>query len=325
VTIKFKEIRLAAAEIGIDLVGVAPAEPLDCETRHLEEWLAAGYHGEMAWMAREPKKRSDPRMVYPEAKTVLVAAVNYFTPHRHKADRGTGKISRYAWGDDYHDILKAKLRTLLARIQAEEPAAQGKICVDTAPVMEKAWAVRAGIGWLGKHTNVITKELGSWVFIGEILLNIDVERDTAPIDDHCGSCTACLDACPTNAIVEPYVVDSARCISYATIEHRGDTLPADINGSLDGWIYGCDICQDVCPWNRFEQPTEEKRFEPRNNETSLDLASLSGMTHEEYVERFRGSAMKRAKLSGLTRNANYIMRSPDPIDQEKKDDMDLIK
>lgn len=257
----------------------------------------------MAWLAREPEKRSDPRLIFPEAKSMVVVAMNYFTPHEHEGEPGRGKISRYAWGDDYHDVLKERLRELLEWIRAERPEAEGKVCVDTAPVMEKAWAVRAGLGWIGRHSNLITKDHGSWVFIGEILLNLELDYDTEIVDDHCGTCTACLDACPTDAIVEPYVVDSRKCISYATIELRSEELPAEIASNLNGWLYGCDICQDVCPWNRFEKPTEEARFEPRNAETSLPLDSVERMTHEDYVERFRRSAMKRTKLSGLKRNA----------------------
>ena len=256
----------------------------------------------MAWLAREPDKRVDPRAIFPDAVSVISVAVNYYTPAPHEL---TGKISRYAWGDDYHDVVKEKLRALLDWIVGENSEASGKICVDTAPVMEKAWAERAGIGWIGKHSNVITKELGSWVFLGEILLNLELEYGEAMLD-HCGTCTACLDACPTDAIVEPYVVDSNKCISYATIELRSDELPEQIASNLNGWIYGCDICQDVCPWNRFESPTREERFEARHGETSLDINAVESLTPERYAERFRRSAMKRTKLSGLKRNARAL-------------------
>lgn len=256
----------------------------------------------MAWIEREPEKRTDPRMIFPDARSVISVAVNYYTPQQHGDDFASGKISRYAWGDDYHDVVKEKLRVLLDWIVAEEPTAAGKICVDTSPVLEKAWAARAGFGWLGKHSNIITKEYGSWVFLGEILLNLDLEYDE-PMADHCGSCTACIDACPTDAIVEPYVVDSNKCISYATIELRSEELPENISAKLNGWIYGCDICQDVCPWNRFEQPTDEKRFSPRHGETALALGVVESFTPETYAERFRKSAMKRTKITGLKRNA----------------------
>ena len=301
-----EKIKLKASEIGFSKVGIVAPEPLVGEGAHLNDWLGRDCHGEMAWMEREPEKRSNPRLLFPDARSIVVVALNYFTPHQHEPNSSFGKVSRYAWGDDYHDVVREKLTELLSWIKSQDSSAEGKICVDTAPMMDKAWAVRAGLGWLGKHSNVITKEVGSWFFIGSLLLNIELDHDTETVEDHCGTCTACLDACPTNAIVEPYVVDSRKCISYATIELRDETLPTDITANLDGWIYGCDICQDVCPWNRFEQVTDEKRFEPRNGETSLDLNSLAEMDHDEYVTRFRRSAIKRTKLSGLKRNARAL-------------------
>jgi epoxyqueuosine reductase len=299
-------IREYAFELGFSHIGIVPARPLDQEGTRLLDWLAAGNHGNMAWMEREPEKRADPAALLPNARSVIVVAHNYFTPHKHTNSKRKGKVSRYAWGDDYHDVVREKLTRLLNKIIEICPGAYGKICVDTTPIMEKAWAVRAGIGWLGKHSNVITTDHGSWVFLGEMILDIDLDYDTKVVEDHCGSCTACLDACPTDAIVQPYVVDSRKCISYATIELRGETLPDEISKNLDGWLYGCDICQDVCPWNRFEKPSVESRFEPRNGETSLDLDRISSMTNDEYVERFRRSAIKRAKLSGLKRNARAL-------------------
>ena len=296
------EIKAKALELGFHKVGIARAEALEPEASRLFEWLGKSYHGEMAWLEREPVKRTDPRLIFPESKSVVCVAMNYYTPEEHA---GIGKISRYAWGDDYHDILKEKLRELLSWIVSKVPDASGKICVDTAPVMDKAWAVRSGIGWLGKHSNVITQDYGSWIFLGEILLNLELEYDEVAVD-HCGSCTACLDACPTGAIVDEFVVDSNRCISYATIELRSETLPADIASNLSGWLYGCDICQDVCPWNRFEKPTDEPRFAPRHEETSLDPDTVGSMTPEAYAERFRRSAMKRTKLMGLQRNARAL-------------------
>ena len=204
-------------------------------------------------------------------------------------------------------VLKSKLESLLAWIREQEPSAAGKICVDIQPVMDKAWAVRAGLGWLGKHTNVITPEYGSWVFIGELFLNLELEYDVERIEDHCGTCTLCIDACPTGAIPEPYVVDSNKCISYATIELRAPVLPLEIEQNLSGWMYGCDICQDVCPWNRFEQLTSEPRFAPREGNVNVELRDIVELCHDGYVERFRGSAMKRAKLSGLQRNARALI------------------
>lgn len=299
------QIRQMARDIGFDNVGIVPVESLAVAQDHLDTWLAKGFHGEMAWMAREPEKRSDPRLIFPQARSVIVCILNYFTDHEHSA---TGKISRYAWGDDYHEVVREKLRELLEWIKTERPEANGKICVDTAPMMDKAWAVRAGLGWIGKHSNLITKDLGSWVFIGEILLDIELDQNAELIEDHCGSCTACLDACPTKAIVEPYVVDSRACISYATIELREPEFPVSVTENLEGWFYGCDICQDVCPWNRFEKPTAEKRFEPRFGETVLDLDKVTEMTPESYAVRFSGSAMKRTKLAGMKRNAAALKK-----------------
>ena len=304
-----EQIKRKALNIGFHKVGIVRAEPLQEEGERFKQWLAANYHASMQWLEREPEKRFDPNLIYPEAKSMIVVVLNYFTPHEHENSDEKGKISRYAWGDDYHDVLKEKLRELLAFIKSLNETADGKICVDTAPVMDKAWAVRAGLGWLGKHSNVITKEYGSWVFIGEILLNLELEYEAELIADYCGTCTKCLEACPTGAIVEPYLVDSNRCLSYATIELRSPELSEEITENLNGWLYGCDICQDVCPWNRFEKPTEEARFEPRPENVSADLDRVLALSPEEYAARFRRSAMKRTKLTGLKRNAQALKTS----------------
>lgn len=295
---------------GFNKVGIVSAVALDDEERRLKEWLARGYHATMSWMARDVEKRVSPREIFPEARSVIVVALNYYTPHQHEENPATGKVSRYAWGDDYHHVVTQKLRAVLAWIKEQEPQAEGKVCVDIQPVMDKAWAVRAGLGWIGKHSNVITPEFGSWVFIGELFLNLDLDYDVERIEDHCGTCTLCIEACPTAAITEPYVVDSNKCISYATIELRTPELPPSIEENLSGWIYGCDICQDVCPWNRFEQVTVEPRFEPREGNVNAELRDIVELDHESYVERFRGSAMKRAKLSGLQRNARALLSDP---------------
>jgi epoxyqueuosine reductase len=300
-------IKERALSEGFEKVGIVPAQPLDDERNRLMQWLGRGYQGEMAWMARDPEMRADPRKLFPAARSVIAVAKNYYTPARHSDDPATGKVSRYAWGDDYHEVVGSRLRSLLAWIKEEIPQAEGKVCVDIQPMMDKAWAARAGLGWIGKHTNLITPEFGSWVFLGELLLNIDLEYDNELVADHCGSCTLCIDACPTSAITEAYVVDSTKCISYATIELRAPELPGHITDSLEGWLYGCDICQDVCPWNRFEQITDEPRFQPREGNVNPPLAELMDLTPETYSERFRHSAMKRAKLSGLQRNARALL------------------
>ena len=305
-----QKIKNKAREIGFHKVGIARAEELPVERERLKTWLANGFHAEMSWLEREPEKRADPRLLFENAKSIIVVALNYFTDHRHETDANKGKISRYAWGDDYHDVLKDKLRELLTWIKAENPNANGKICVDTAPLMDKAWAQRAGLGWIGKHSNLITREIGSWVFLGEILLDFELDYDQPETNDFCGNCRACLDACPTSAIIEgARTVDSNLCISYATIESRQPEIESNISENLNGWLYGCDICQEVCPWNRFEQPTDEHRFEPRADNVSADLTEILRLAPADYAVRFRKSAMKRAKISGLQRNAQALIQN----------------
>jgi epoxyqueuosine reductase len=292
---------------GFEKVGIVGVTSLDSEANRLKGWLARGYHGDMKWMARDPEKRTNPLEIFPATRSVVVVALNYYTPHKHQDNPATGKVSRYAWGDDYHEVMGNKLKSLLSWIKEQCPEAEGKVCLDVQPVMDKAWAVRAGLGWMGKHSNVITQEYGSWVFIGELLLNLELEYDSDQVEDHCGTCTLCIDACPTQAITEPYVVDSNMCISYATIELRGPELASQIVENSSGWFYGCDICQDVCPWNRFEQVTSEQRFAPREGNVNAPLSDILDLTPESYAERFRHSAMKRAKLSGLQRNARALL------------------
>jgi epoxyqueuosine reductase len=315
VALSSEKIKAKAADLGFTKAGIVPAAALTDEGLRLQQWLGRGYHAEMAWMEREPEKRSDPRLIFPAAKSVIAVALNYFTDHHHSTDQG--KISRYAWGDDYHDVMREKLTALLDWMRADDACVEGKVCVDTAPMMDKAWAVRAGLGWIGKSTNLITTDVGSWVFLGEVIVNVDLEYDSPAADDHCGTCSACLDACPTGAIVEPYLLDAARCISYATIELRDETLPATIEEDLNGWMYGCDICQEVCPWNRFERQTDEARFEPRLGETSIHPDEIDSMTHETYVERFRRTAIKRAKLTGLKRNAAALRKAGGEVSLKK--------
>jgi epoxyqueuosine reductase len=290
-----------ARELGFTKVGVVAARGLTDEAARLREWLARGYHATMGWMERTADKRADPNLVLPGVKSVVVVALNYYSPYRHSSDPETGKISRYAWGDDYHDVLTVKLAELLAWIKVERPDAEGKICVDAQPAMDKVWAARAGFGWIGKHSNLITMDYGSWVFLGELFLTLELEDETECIPNHCGTCMACLDACPTNAIVEPYVVDANRCISFVTIESKSEALEL----KTENWVFGCDVCQDVCPWSRFQKPTAEARFAPREGVIAPRLEELETLTPEEFSSKFEGSPVKRAKLKGLRRNAAH--------------------
>lgn len=303
-----EKIKSKVLELGFSKVGIARAELLDDEARHLQEWLNRGYQASMDWMARNVDKRTDPRLIVPGARSVICVALNYYTTSPHVSDSGTGKISRYAWGDDYHDIVGKKLKQLWEWLQLEFPGVGGRYYVDTGPVMDKVWAQRAGIGWIAKHTNVITQEFGSWVFLGELITTLELEYD-APATDHCGTCTLCIEACPTDAITEAYVVDSNKCISYLSIEHRGDIAP-ELGQKFEGWIYGCDICQDVCPWNeKFSTATAEEGFEPREGNREPSLQRWRDMSQEEFSKQFKGSPIKRTKLAGLKRNVGTVLDS----------------
>jgi len=295
-----QKIKLKAFELGFTNFGVAKAEPLEREKKALEEWVKFGHHGTMSWMERNSEWRTDPTKYFPGAKSVISLGMNYYTQNHHSNDTTQGKISNYAWGEDYHDIINEKLGILIEELKTEFPGSKFKDCCDTAPVMEKAWAEKAGIGWIGKHTNLITREMGSWLFLSEIITDLELEEDTPSID-YCGSCSLCIDSCPTGAIYEPYKLDSNRCISYLTIEHRGD-FDTDTS-SLDGWIYGCDICQQVCPWNNFQSETEEYAFQPSDLGTEIELEKVIALSDEEFKKLFTNSPIKRTKASGLRRNA----------------------
>lgn len=293
-----------AKELGFDLVGFTHADILQNETSRLKKWLSLRYHASMEYMARNIEKRFDVRNILPNARSVISLAMNYYTGNHHTNKNGFGKVSRYAWGKDYHLILWEKLELLEEELKKIDPAFECLTYVDTGPVMDKAWAVRAGIGWLGKHTNVITREIGSWIFLATVITNYDFEYNE-PIADFCGSCTACIDACPTKAIVNEYVVDANRCISFLTIENKGE-ISDEFKNQFDGWLFGCDICQDVCPWNKkFPTKTWEKDFEPGGN-NEIVLKEIFEMTPEDFKRRFETSPIKRAKLSGLLRNAIFL-------------------
>ena len=299
-----RKIKEQARSLGFDAVGVAPIEAVPGEL--LQLWLARQFHGEMAYMERTAEKRVDPNLVLPGVRSMISLALNYFRPYELPyQEPECGAISRYASGDDYHDVLTQKLDQLLAGIQELNPRAEGKIYVDTGPVMDKHWAAHSGVGWLGKHTNVLSREAGSWFFLGEILLNLDLEYDV-PGQDFCGSCTRCIDACPTDAITEPYVLDSRRCISYLTIELKED-IPEEFRSSMENLIFGCDICQDVCPWNDRAPHSRVEEFQPREGNQAPDLKELSRLSAEDFSQRYRKSPIKRAKWRGLMRNVAVAM------------------
>lgn len=296
-----RRIKARALELGFDKVGIAPAEPPE-RSDFLASWLARGFHGSMAWMERTAGKRADPRRLLPGARSIVSVAANYYTGEEPASAPERAAISRYAWGEDYHLLLEDKLAALCAFLRELRPEANAKYYVDTGPVLEKAIAQRAGLGWIGKHTNLITMEYGSWVFLGEVVTDVELEPDR-PAFDHCGTCTRCIEACPTGAIVEPYVLDSRLCISYLTIELRR-AIPPELRPALGNMVYGCDICQEVCPWNlRFARPSQEAGFLPRAENRRPPLRELIRLSLEAFRQRFRRSAIKRAKWRGLLRNA----------------------
>lgn len=276
----------------------------------LSEWIRHGYHGRMAWMERTPEKRADPRHVLPGCRSIISVGVTYLTDHRADERPGYGRIARYAWGKDYHKILLRRLEQLEERVRAMAPDAHTRCYVDTGPIMEKAWAERAGLGWIGKHSNLVSAEHGSWLLLGEILTTLELEPDE-PATDLCGSCTLCIQACPTQAITEPYVVDATRCISYLTIELRGDAtaIPHELQTGMGNKIFGCDDCLDVCPFNLRAEPTREAAFQPSDLTLSPDLKTLSELDESTFATLFHQSPIRRTKLQGLRRNVAIAQRN----------------
>lgn len=293
-----------AEELGFGLVGFAKAEILEKETTKLEAWLQNGYQADMKYMERNLDKRKNVKNIFPEAKSVISLALNYYTPENYSNEKNKGKVSRYAWGKDYHLIIWQKLNELEMSLKQIDPEFQSISYVDTGPVMDKVWAVRSGIGWMGKHTSIINPEIGSWFFIATIITNYEFEYSDI-ITDHCGTCTACIDACPTNAIVQEYVVDANKCISFLTIENKGE-IPSHLKGKFDNWIFGCDICQDVCPWNdKFSEATSIQEFYPVNRELTID--EITELDNSSFKRRFAESPIKRAKVKGLKRNCEFVL------------------
>lgn len=301
-----KIIKAEAKRLGFLSCGISEAGFLEEEAPRLEAWLRDGMHGEMAYMENHFDKRLDPRKLVPGAKSVISLLYNYFPSESQRED--TYKISKYAYGEDYHYVVKDKLRQLLGFVQEEIGEVHGRVFVDSAPVLDRAWAARSGLGWIGKNSNLLTRQAGSFYFIAELIVDLDLAYDT-PTTDHCGSCTACIDACPTQAIVKPYVVDGSKCISYFTIELK-EEIPKDFKGQLDDWIFGCDVCQDVCPWNRFSKPHQEPRFNPNSDLLAFDRGDWEELTEEVFQKVFRKSAVKRTKFRGLKRNIAFLKNPP---------------
>jgi len=296
-------IKQEASRLGFSFCGISKAEFLKDEAPKLEEWLKRGYQGKMSYLENYFDKRMDPTLLVPGAKSVVSLLYNY-SPKKDLAREGEYKVSKYAYGEDYHFVVKDKLKTLLDILQDKIGTMNGRAFVDSAPVMERTWAQRSGLGWIGKNSLLLNREMGSFFFIAEIIIDLPLEYDHA-VKDFCGTCTACIDACPTDAIVEPYVVDGSKCISYYTIELK-ESIPTDVKGKFENWIFGCDICQDVCPWNSFSQPHGEERFNPGDALTGFSKQDWREITDEVFTKVFGKSAIKRTKLEGLTRNIAFV-------------------
>ena len=299
-----EEIKSKAYELGFSYCGFSKAGFLEEEAPKLENWLKQNHHGEMKYMSNHFDKRLDPRLLMENTKTVISLMLNYYTDQKQN-DPTAPKISKYAFGKDYHFVIKEKLRELVEFMREQIGEVATKICVDSAPVMDKVWAKKSGMGWIGKNTNLIRPRVGSYFFIAEVLLDFSIEPD-GPLKDYCGSCTRCIDACPTEAIVEPYVVDAKKCISYLTIELKEEILPKQFQDKMDNWMFGCDICQDVCPWNRFSKNHKELNFQPAEDLLNMSKKEWQELNKESFNKLFKSSAVKRTKYEGLKRNINFL-------------------
>jgi epoxyqueuosine reductase len=301
-----KLIKDEALRLGFMQCGIAKAEFLNEEAPRLEKWLANNHHGKMAYMENHFDKRLDPRLLVDDAKSVISLTLNYYS-EAQQTDPEAPKISKYAFGSDYHQVIKSKLSTLLDFIAEHVGEVAGRAFVDSAPVLDRAWAKRAGIGWIGKNSNLISKKSGSFFFLAELIVDLDLEYDDAFETDHCGTCTKCIDACPTDAILSPFIIDAKKCISYLTIELK-DEIPNRFNDKMDNWMFGCDICQDVCPWNRFSVPHSEPAFQPNDNLLQMKKEDWLDITEEVFQKIFKNSAVKRTKFKGLTRNIEFLRK-----------------
>ena len=295
-------IKSEAKRLGFLSCGISKAEFLEDDAPRLEKWLNNNMHGNMSYMENHFDKRLDPTLLVEDSKSVISLLLNYY-PNQEQIT-SSYKLSKYAYGTDYHFVIKDKLKSLLHFIQDEIGEVHGRAFVDSAPVLDKAWAARSGLGWVGKHSNLLTQQVGSFYFIAELIIDLDLEYDYATTD-HCGSCTACIDACPTDAITEPYVVDGSKCISYFTIELK-ESIPSEFKGKMDDWMFGCDVCQDVCPWNRFSKSHNEPLFNPHPELLSMTKKDWEEITEDTFRKVFKKSAVKRTKYSGLIRNIEFL-------------------
>lgn len=297
-------IKVEAMRLGFMACGISKAVFLEEEAPRLEKWLQNNHHGEMNYMENHFDKRLDPRKLVDGAKSVVSLALNYYTDEKQQ-DPNSPKISKYAYGEDYHDVIKEKLSALLEFIRQEIGEVNGRSFVDSAPVLDKVWAKKAGLGWIGKNTNLINKKSGSFFFLAELIIDLELDYEEESSKDHCGTCTKCIDACPTDAIIAPYVVDGSRCISYLSIELKNE-IPKEFKGKMDNWMFGCDICQDVCPWNKFSILHSEPRFQPKEELLNLSQRDWQEITEDTFKKVFKNSAVKRTKFSGLKRNIDFL-------------------
>jgi epoxyqueuosine reductase len=311
-------IKTEAHALGFQKVGIIPAQPLHAQGAHLDSWLEKGYQADMHWMQAHSEKRQNPAQLVENTQSIVCVAINYFpgnpTPNTQNTEAQKTdtpvKIARYAQGTDYHEVVKDKLNTLLKKLQEQWPQIQGRAFTDSAPVMEKPMAEQAGLGWMGKNGNLLTQDYGSWLFLGELFLNTPLMYDVPTNVSHCGTCTRCIDTCPTDAIVQEGVIDANRCIAYWTIEYKGSAFPKPIAENLNGWVFGCDICQEVCPWNiRFEKPTAEESFRARLWNVTPTAEAILALEPETFQTQYRKSPVKRTKLTGLQRNARIVLEN----------------
>jgi epoxyqueuosine reductase len=300
-------LKTTAKRLGFDFCGIAKAEFLEEEASRLEEWLNRNYHGKMGYLANHFDKRLDPRKLVDGAKTVVSLIYNYYPEKQLPHQKEDIKIAKYAYGEDYHDVIRAKLTEFLEVLREDIGEINGRSFVDSAPIMERQWAQKAGLGWIGKNSLLLNREMGSFFFLAELIIDLDASPDLPLGKDYCGTCTACIDACPTDAIVQAGVVDASKCISYLTIELK-EAIPDEFAGKMENWAFGCDICQDVCPWNRFSKPNIEPAFQPNAELAGFSNREWMEMTEETFKRVFSKSAVKRAKFSGLTRNIEFLKK-----------------